>query len=162
MFNTIVSFAYLLCICLYLANKVLLLLLLLLLKLAKIHCFSSRSRPIRSYGKYSSNSVTIVCMWLNYRDGFDFYHALTLCHFDTVLDWCSLYRKTHVQCRCILYRIDKLLINSCPCSVSSSSSVARSNSIFVQHLLQLTSEDFVAWSIDERIHRKCDEGQWTG
>ena len=42
------------------------------------------------------------------------------------------------------HHVGKLLVNSCPCSVSSSSIVARSNCALVQHLLQLTFEDFVA------------------
>ena len=47
-------------------------------------------------------------------------------------------------------------------SISDSTSVAWSTGALVQHLLQVSSEYLVAWCVDERIHTKADETQWTG
>ena len=49
----------------------------------------------------------------------------------------------------------------CRCRAVSAAA-GLTEAISSQHLLQIASEDFVAWCVDERIHAEAEVSQWTG
>jgi len=43
-----------------------------------------------------------------------------------------------------------------------SAAAGLTGAISSQHILQIASEDFVAWCVDERVHTEAEVSQWTG